>query len=119
MSKSKQMVKLAYEALDDKKGGDILVLDIAGVTPIADYFIIAHGENGNQVQAMANEVQEKLERAGYECRHVEGYAAAQWILLDFNDIVVHVFSREDRRFYDLERIWRGGVTLAKEEIDAL
>ena len=119
MSKAKEMAKLAYTALDDKKGGDIIVLDISAVTTLADFFLIAHGENSNQVQAMANEVQEKLGRAGYECRNVEGYMTANWILMDFGDIVVHVFSKEDRRFYDLERIWRGGVALGREDIEAL
>jgi ribosome-associated protein len=119
MSKAKEMVKVAYHALEEKKGGDILVLDIAHVTILADYFLIAHGENSHQVQAMADEVEQMMAKAGYPCRQVEGYAAANWILLDFGDIVVHVFSREDRRFYDLERIWRDGITLAKEEIETL
>lgn len=118
-AKAKEMVKVAYRALDEKKGGDILVLDIAQVTIVADYFLIAHGENSHQVQAMADEVEEKMAKAGFPCRQIEGYAAANWILLDFGDVVVHVFSHEDRRFYDLERIWRSGITLGKEEIEAL
>lgn len=113
---AKEMARLAYQALDDKKGEDISVIDIAGVSVLADYFIIAGGSNVNQVQAMADHVQETLHKAGFPCRQVEGYQAGQWILLDFGDIVVHVFSREDRRFYDLERIWRDGKFLSKEDL---
>lgn len=107
---AKEMVKLAYEALSDKKGSDIKIIDIRDVTVIADYFIIADGSNPNQVQAMADNVQEVLGRAGCECRQIEGYQNANWILLDYRDVIVHIFCREDRLFYDLERIWRDGKT---------
>lgn len=116
MNKSKEMVKIAYAALDEKKAEDISIIDISGVTVIADYFLIASGANPNQVQALVDNVQEKLYKAGYECKQVEGYQGATWILLDYLDIVVHVFSREDRRFYDLERIWRDGRQMDIEEI---
>ena len=108
---SKEMVKLAAAALAEKKGEDIHIIDIREVSVLADYFIIANGSNPNQVQAMADQVQEDLEKAGYHCRQVEGYQNANWILLDYRDIIVHVFSREDRLFYDLERIWRDGKTI--------
>ena len=107
---AKEMVKLAYEALSDKKGSDIKIIDIRDVTVIADYFIIADGSNPNQVQAMADHVQEVLGKAGCECRQIEGYQNANWILLDYRDVIVHIFCREDRLFYDLERIWRDGKT---------
>ncbi len=107
---AKEMVKLAYEALSDKKGSDIKIIDIRDVTVIADYFIIADGSNPNQVQAMADNVQEVLGKAGCECRQIEGYQNANWILLDYRDVIVHIFCREDRLFYDLERIWRDGKT---------
>lgn len=116
MNQSKEMVKIAYAALDEKKAEDISIIDISGVTVIADYFLIASGANPNQVQALVDNVQEKLYKAGYECKQVEGYQGATWILLDYLDIVVHVFSREDRRFYDLERIWRDGRQMDIEEI---
>lgn len=111
MSQSKEMVKLAVAALEDKKGDDIRVIDIQAVSVLADYFIIADGANGNQVQAMVDNVEEKLGKAGYTCKQIEGYASANWILMDYGDIIVHVFSREDRLFYDLERIWRDGKTI--------
>ena len=116
MNKSKEMVKIAYDALDEKKAEDISIIDISGVTVIADYFLIASGANPNQVQALVDNVQEKLYKAGYECKQVDGYQGATWILLDYLDIVIHVFSREDRRFYDLERIWRDGRQMDIDEI---
>ena len=110
MDQFKEMVKLAYAALSEKKGGDIKIIDIHEVSVVADYFIIADGSNPNQVQAMADNVQEQLAKAGYECRQTEGYQSGGWILLDYGDVIVHAFSREDRLFYDLERIWRDGKT---------
>lgn len=110
MNHPKELVKMAYNALSDKKGGDIKIIDIHEVFVLADYFIIADGSNINQVQAMADHVQEVLARAGWECRQIEGYQNANWILLDYGDVIIHLFSREDRLFYDLERIWRDGKT---------
>ena len=111
-----EMAKLAYKALDDKKGRDIVVLDIRSVSVLADYFIIASGDNERQVQALADSVDEALGRAGCEKRAVEGTRGSTWILLDFNDIIVHIFNSEDRLFYDLERIWRDGKRLTDKEI---
>lgn len=108
MADSKELTKLAVKALEDKKGEDIRVIDIRDISILADYFIIADGSNASQVQAMADNVEEELLKAGKECRQVEGYQTANWILMDYGDIIVHVFSREDRLFYDLERIWRDG-----------
>ena len=96
MSKSLEMVKLAKTALEDKKAGDIKVIDISGVSVLADYFIIADGSNVNQVQAMVDNVDEVLGRAGYECKQMEGYGTGGWILMDYGDIIVHAFCREDR-----------------------
>ena len=84
---------------------------------LADYFIIAGGTNRNQVQALADNVQEKLGREGHMTKNVEGYDGANWILLDFGDIIVHVFDNENRLFYDLERIWRDGKLIAPEELN--
>ena len=116
MSKSLEMVKLAKTALEDKKAGDIKVIDISGVSVLADYFIIADGSNVNQVQAMVDNVDEVLGRAGYECKQMEGYGTGGWILMDYGDILVHAFCREDRLFYDLERIWRDGKVLDESEL---
>lgn len=113
---SLETVKKAISALEDKKGEQIHVIDIHDVSVIADYFIIASGTNKNQVQALADSVQEELEKSGETLRQVEGYATASWILMDFNNIIVHIFSKEDRLFYDLERIWRDGKLIDTEAL---
>ncbi|MDO4650359.1 MAG: ribosome silencing factor [Eubacteriales bacterium] len=108
MTKELEMARLACRALDDKKGTDIKVIDIHEVSVIADYFVIASGSNQSQVQAMADNVEEQLGRAGFEPLQVEGSRNSTWILLDYGDVIVHVFDEENRLFYDLERIWRDG-----------
>ena len=115
MSKELEMARLAYKALDEKKGKDIKVIDIHGVSVIADYFVIASGANQNQVQAMVDNVDETLGRAGYEAKSIEGSKNSSWILMDYGDVIVHVFSKEDRLFYDLERIWRDGKEIDTSE----
>ncbi len=114
---AKIMARLAYEALEDKKAVDITIIDISEVTVVADYFIIASGTNRNQVQALADNVEEQLGKAGYPMKQSEGYRTANWILMDYGDIIVHVFDSENRLFYDLERIWRDGRTISKDELE--
>lgn len=115
MDISKTMASLAIKALEDKKAEDVRILDISNVSVLADYFIIASGNNRNQVQAMADNVEETLGRAGYAPKHIEGYQTANWILMDYKDIIVHIFDNENRGFYDLERIWKDGVDVSVEE----
>ncbi len=114
MSDSREMVKLAIDALEDKKAEDIRIIDISQVTVIADYFIIASGSNRNQVQALIDNVEEKLGRAGHSPKQIEGYDAANWVLMDYRDIIVHVFDRENRLFYDIERILRDGKSISAD-----
>ena len=115
------MVKTTVEALKEKKGYDIKVIDISeisipsfmpsficSISILADYFIIANGNNTNQVQAMVDNVEEQMYKAGFNDPKVEGYNNASWILLDYNDIVIHVFDDESRSFYNLERLWKDG-----------
>ena len=109
----KNMSRLAIEALKDKKAEDIRIIDISEISVMADMFIIAGGSNRNQIQAMCDNVEERLGRAGYSVRQIEGYDSANWILMDFGDIIVHIFDKENRLLYDLERLWRDG-----KEIDA-
>ncbi len=116
MLNAKEMTAVAVEALEEKKAINVSIFDIEKITSIADYFIIASGSNRNQVQAMADEVEEALGRAGHEPKHIEGYRTANWILMDYGDIVVHIFDEENRLFYDLERIWRDGISISKEEL---
>lgn len=111
-------VKAAYKALDDKLAVDIRVLEIGEISPMADYFIIASGNNPNQLKAMADTVEEALYKAGCKLNHSEGMQTKSWLLLDFGEIVVHLFNKEDRDFYNLERIWGDARVLTEEELKA-
>ena len=115
VSTEKMMAQIACKAIDDKKWQDIKIIDIHNVSVIADYFVIASGTNSNQVQAIVDNVEEQLGRAGFEAKQIEGNRNSSWILMDYGDVIVHVFDEENRLFYDLERIWRDGKVL---EMDA-
>ena len=115
----KKMAGIAIQALEDKKAEEIRVIDISQVSVLADYFIIANGTNISQIQALADEVEEKLGRAGYPLKQIEGYDHANWVLLDFGDIIIHIFDKENRLFYDLERIWRDGKTIEPDTLKKL
>ncbi len=108
MADAINMLKTAYKALDDKKAYDIKILDIKKISSIADYMVIADGTNKNQVQAMCDAVTEEMGKAGFLSKSIEGYSEGGWILLDYYDIIIHIFSDEARRFYDIERIWSDG-----------
>ena len=114
---SKEMARIAYKALEEKKAEDIRVISIEKVSVIADYFLIASGTNRNQVQALAESVEEMLAKAGYEARQKEGVQSANWILMDYGDIIVHIFDKDNRLFYDLERIWVDGETISAEALN--
>ncbi len=116
MTDAKKTALMAVDALEDKKANDISIIDIEKISTLADYFIIASGTNRNQVQAMCDEVDEKLGKAGFEPKHIEGYNSANWILMDYGDIVIHLFDEENRLFYDLERIWRDGIKIEKDSL---
>ena len=117
MNKSKEMARIAYRALSEKKGEDIKVIDITGISVLADYFVIANGNSANQVGALVDFVEEELHKAGYVLKQREGQASGSWVLLDFGDLIVHVFDRENRLFYDLERIWKDGKVISEEELN--
>lgn len=114
---SKEMAKLICHALEEKKAEDIKVINIEEVSVLADYFIIASGTNYNQVQALADNVEEILGKAGATPKQIEGYQTANWILMDYRDVIVHIFDEENRLFYDLERIWRDGKNVAVEVLE--
>lgn len=116
MNQSKEMTRIAVAALEEKKAQDVKIIDIEHISTLADYFVIASGTNRNQVQAMADNVEESLGKAGFEPKQIEGYQNANWILMDYGDVVLHLFDEENRLFYDLERIWRDGKLIGKEEI---
>ena len=106
-----ELVKKIVDALEDKKAEDITVIDIHGISSIADYFVIANGSNANQLAAMQDAVDETMYTNGVHSKQVEGNSNSTWILMDYQDIIVHLFSKEDRLFYDLERIWKDGTVI--------
>ena len=116
MEHGKEMARLAWQALDEKKGEDIQVIDITGISVMADYFLIATGSSDSQVCALVENVEEILHKAGYSVKQREGYQSGNWVLLDFGDIIVHIFDKENRLFYNLERIWRDGKIINAEEL---
>ena len=114
---SAAMARIAYEALDDKQGEDIKILDIHEISVLADYFLIAHGKNQNHVKALIDEVQDKLAWSGDYVSNIEGYQEGTWVLMDFGRIIVHVFHKEARLFYDLERIWSDGKMISVDQLN--
>lgn len=99
---------VALQAIEDKKAHDVLVLDISEVSSFTDYFVLCTGTSSRQVQAIADAVEENTTAMGNKRAHMEGYANAEWILIDFLDFVIHIFSPTARAFYSLERLWRDG-----------
>jgi ribosome-associated protein len=99
-------VQIAAHAASEKKATDIVALDLRQLASFTEFFLICTGTNSRQVQAISNGVEEELRAAGKRPLHIEGYNNAEWILLDYGDFIVHVFSATSRRFYDLERLWR-------------
>ena len=106
-----EAAKVAQAAIEDKLGEDIKVLNLQGLSNIADCFVIASGKNANQLHAMANEVEQKLFKEGIKLHHSEGYSSGTWILLDFGNLLVHLFNREQREFYGLDHVWGDAPTL--------
>lgn len=99
---------LAVKALDGKKGINIQVIEISDISVLADYMVIATGSSSTHVKALADEVEYQLDKAGISVSHIEGYRSNSWILLDYIDVIVNVFSEEARQFYDLDRLWQDG-----------
>ena len=104
----KDIVRLMYEALDEKKVSDITIIDISGLSVVADYFVIASADNIRQTAALCDNVEEKLSEQGIYPKQIEGRSTANWILMDYTDVILHIFDKENRLFYDIERIWKDG-----------
>jgi ribosome-associated protein len=104
-------LKIAVNAADDKKAYDLVVLDISKIASFASYFLLCTGDSSRQMQAIADEVEKKLKAFGIRPSHVEGHKNSEWILMDYMDLVIHIFSKNARAYYDLERLWRDGKKL--------
>ena len=111
------LLKTAVKALDEKKAENIVVMDFRRVSPLADYFVISHADNFRKLAAIADNVVDRLEEAGYPVKSVEGYQSGTWVLMDCERVIVHVFHKDARLFYDLERIWSDGRVMSAEELN--
>ena len=116
MTDSREMLKIACAALEEKKAFDIKIINISKISTLCDYIVIADGTNKKQVQALSDNVEDKMSAAGYSHKGVEGYSDGGWILLDYYDIIVHIFSEESRRFYNIEKIWNDGETVSMDSL---
>ena len=99
------LLDIAFKAADDKRAEDIVVLNMQGISLLADYFLICHGNSDRQTQAIAREIADAAHKAGFPVIRMEGFDAARWILVDLGDVVCHVFHKDERQYYNLERLW--------------
>jgi ribosome-associated protein len=105
--------RAAIEAAEEKQAKDIKVLDLREITSFADFFLIASGANARQIQAIADEIETQLKQLGEYPNSVEGYQNAEWVLLDYGDYLIHIFTDKARQYYDLERLWRDAKIVNK------
>ena len=119
MEQTKKMARIIRDALEEKKGEDVRILDISEVSVLADYFIIANGTSNNQVKALVDNVEEKMAKAGYELKQSEGNGTGTWVLLDYDSVLVHVFNPQSREFYNLEKLWSEGEEIEFEILDII
>ena len=114
---SKELVDIVVEHIQAKKGYDIKIMNLTGLSAMADYFIICSADVGVHVKAIADEVDKKLRKDGIKCYHREGYNSLNWVLLDYFDVVLHVFKKESREFYNLEKLWGDAKITDIENLD--
>lgn len=103
-----EILQKMYTTLDDRKAKNIQVIDIRGISIMTDYFVVASASNANHIQALVDHMEDEMRSIGLHYTHMEGYKSANWILMDYGDIIVHIFDDASRDFYDIERIWRDG-----------
>ncbi len=113
---SKELLKIAVKACDDKRAENIIALDMKNVSLIADYFLICHGNTERQVEAIAREVKDKVEESGLEVKKIEGLEQSRWVLVDLDDVVCHIFHKDERQYYNLERLWGDADSVSEEEL---
>ncbi|MFC5651796.1 ribosome silencing factor [Paenibacillus solisilvae] len=102
---AEQLMRTVVNAADDKKAHDIIALNLTGISLVADYFVICHGNSDTQVQAITTEIRKQAESKGVRVRGIEGMDSGRWVLVDIGDVIVHVFHREEREYYNIERLW--------------
>lgn len=112
---SKQLANKIAELMFNKKGFDVNILDISQITTMTDYFVVCSGDSDTQVKAISDEVDKKLRDEGIKCWHTEGYKGLSWVLLDYVDVVAHVFKRDAREYYNLEKLWGDAVITTVED----
>jgi ribosome-associated protein len=117
-NQSRAQVAIAVRACENKKATNIGILQLdAQASGFTDYFVLCSGANPRQVQAIADDVDQKLSAAGVQPKHIEGYNQADWVLMDYIDFVVHIFSESARKFYDLERLWKSARRLQPGDLE--
>ncbi len=116
MSCENNFVNTVVKAIDDKKGKEILVLDLAELTTLTNYFVIATGGSNKNVQAICDEVEEKMKEQGAKLWNKEGYDSGEWVLLSYDDVIVHIFQSEIREFYKLEHIWKDAPSVDVDDL---
>ena len=113
---AKQLMENIVKYADDKKAQNITVLDIGSLTTLCDYFVICEGGSSTQVKAIADEVEEKLSEQGVQVNGIEGFSSADWILMDYGDAVLHVFTPQSREFFNIENLWSDGIPVDVNKI---
>ena len=117
---SKQMSRKIISILEEKKAHDIIAINIENISVIAEYFVICNGTSTPHIKSLADEIEKRFETEdNLRVRHREGYNSARWILLDYGDVIVHIFHKDDREFYDIERLWSDGVVTYSSETVSL
>lgn len=111
-----ELLTLAVKAIDDKNGQQIVTMDMKGVSLVADYFVVTHGNSETQVEAIAKEVKKAAQDYGFDVKRLEGLNEGRWVLIDLKDVVVHVFHKDERLYYNLEKLWSDAKTIPAEEI---
>lgn len=100
-----KLLETIVKSADDKRAEDIMAMDMRGISVLADYFVVMHGNNERQINAIADGILEEVEKGGFTINRIEGKDSANWILIDLGDVIVHIFSQEEREFYNLEKLW--------------